>query len=443
MKTHRILLAALVGLLACNTVLTDQSHAPVSSVVMTPDSTDLPVGTATQVQAFPLDSTGALRPGQDIVWATADANIATVDDTGGVTGMGNGTVSITATVKGIVGTTRVRVGQAPQIALAVDSVRFDAQAGQGSPPPQNVNITNAGGLSLSGLSVGTITYGAGATGWLLTQFDTTVAPAVLTLTGATGAITAVGTYQATIPIIGTGASNNPQNIDVFLVVAPGPPTSYQMTMTAGNNQLAQAGTLLPVNPQVTVTDSFANPIVGLPVTFLVTAGGGVIGGSATVNTDGNGQASVASWTIEANGAVPADGRYVNQLQANAPSTSAVTFQALAYFSYTTNVHALFGTMGCNGCHGAANFGGLQLNGTASTTYANELFNVPTGCGAGAFIQVAPGGNIAAETNSLLIQKLDHTAPAACPGAMPNNSTTIPAATRDTIRAWIRAGAPLN
>ncbi|MEP7325072.1 MAG: Ig-like domain-containing protein [Gemmatimonadota bacterium] len=442
-KMSLVLMLVLASLVACATVLTDQSNAPIASVRMTPDSTDVPIGTATQLLAFPLDSTGALRPGQNVTWASSDQLVATVDNTGGVVGIGNGTATITATVKGIQGVARVRVGPAPQIALAADSIEFDAQAGQASPAPQTVAVTNTGGLTLSGLTVGGITYSAGAQNWLLAQFDTTVAPATLTLTPATGAITTVGTYTATVPIAAPGASNTPQQVDVFLVVAPGPPTTYQMVITAGNNQLAAAGIALPTNPQVTVTDSFSNPIAGLPVTFQVVAGGGSLSGATVVNTDGTGNAVATGWTVQANGSVPADGRYVNQLQATAPSTTGVTVQALAYFSYAANVHGIFAAQGCNGCHGVANFGGLELDQSAAVTYANELFDVPTGCASGTLKQVASGGGIPAETASLLINKLDHTAPAACPSGMPNNATLIPAATRDTIRAWIRAGAPLN
>jgi hypothetical protein len=215
-----------------------------------------------------------------------------------------------------------------------------------------------------------------------------------------------------------------------------------MVITAGNNQQVIAGTTLPTNPQVTVTDSFANPIAGLPVTFVVTGGGGSITG-AVVNTDANGVAEVGSWTVQAMGAVPADGRYLNQLEASAPSAGSLAFIALAYFSYTATIHPMWPTYGCAGCHGGANLGGLQLNGTADATYANELVDVPTACATGGLIQVASGGGIAAEVNSLLMAKLDSIAPAACPAPMPPNGVLIPPAVRDTIRAWIRAGAPLN
>ena len=430
------------ALLSCTNVLTDADIAPISTVRVAPDSMDLAIGLATRVEAFPLDNSGAFRPGSTIIWATSDAGVATVDDTGGVVGVGSGTVTISATAKGVTGTARVRVGPAPTIALASDSITFNAQAGQGSPLPQSVGITNTGGLTLAGLTVGTIDYGTGPQFWLLTQLDTTVAPANLSITAATGGITQAGTYVATIPIIATGASNSPATLEVVLEVVPGPPTSYQMVITAGNNQQVVAGTTLPANPQVTVTDSFANPIVGLPVTFVVTGGGGGITG-AVINTDGNGVAAVGSWTVQAVGPVPADGRYVNQLEASAPSAGSLAFTALAYFSYTATIHPMWPTYGCAGCHGNANLGGLQLNLTAAATHAGELFNVPTLCASGALTQVSSAGGITGEANSLLIAKLDNTSPAACTAPMPPNGVLIPAAVRDTIRAWVRAGAPLN
>ena len=432
----------LAVLLACTNVLTDAEIAPIVSVRVSPDSLDLPIGSTSRVEAFPLDSTGAFRPGSSTIWSTSDAQIVTVDDTGGLVGVGAGTATISAVTRGVTGTARVRVGPAPAISLSSDSITFNGQAGQGSPLPQVVAITNAGGLTLSGLTVGTIDYGTGPQFWLLTQLDSTTAPTNLTITAATGGITQAGTYVANIPLVAAGASNSPDTIEVVLVVVPGPPTTYQMVITAGNNQEVVAGTTLPINPQVTVTDSFANPIAGLPVTFVVTGGGGNVTG-AVVNTDANGVAAVGSWTIQAMGAVPADGRYLNQLEASAPSAGSLAFNALAYFSYSATIHPMWPVYGCAGCHGGANLGGLQLNGTAAATHAGELFDVPTACAAGALTQVSSAGGISGEANSLLMAKLDNTSPAACPAPMPPSGVLIPVAVRDTIRAWIRAGAPLN
>ena len=342
------------------------------------------------------------------------------------------------------------VGPVERVRVTPDSMdlplgtaaRLDAVAGQGSPQPQSVAITNAGGLSLSGLTIGAIDYGTGPASWLTAALDTTVAPATLTLQAVTGTITQAGSYLALVPIIAAGATNSPDTLRVVLEMVPGPPATYQMNIVAGNNLVVTAGSNVPVRPAVVITDNFSNPIAGLPVTFLVVAGGGNITG-ASVMTDAAGRAEVGSWTLEANGSVPADGKYVNQLQASAPSAGAVTFAGLAYFSYTANVHPLWALHGCAGCHGNANLGQFRLNGTAVETYTNELFNVPTLCAAGALRQVSPGGGIAAENASVLIAKLDNTAPAACPTPMPTSGVLIPAAARDTIRAWIRAGAPLD
>jgi hypothetical protein len=89
---------------------------------------------------------------------------------------------------------------------------------------------------------------------------------------------------------------------------------------------------------------------------------------------------------------------------------------------------------------------LNLAGTASSIYSTELFNVATSCAFGVgVLEVAPGGGATAEANSLLMIKLDHAlslATSPCTSGMPP-AGPLPAAVRDIVRAWIRAGAPLN
>jgi hypothetical protein len=105
-----------------------------------------------------------------------------------------------------------------------------------------VTITNGGGGTLSGLGVGTITYGAGATGWLQAPtLNTTSAnpSATLTLQPVTGALTA-GTYTATVPVTSAVASNSPQNVTVTFVVGTSTtctPTAYTVGSTV-NGTLA-------------------------------------------------------------------------------------------------------------------------------------------------------------------------------------------------------------
>ncbi len=213
--------ALAVALCAC-TVLTEQVIAPVVSVRVTPDSADLPIGRSFHMHAFPIDSTGAFHPVSGMAWATSDAGIVAVDDTGGAVGIGAGTATITVASRGIMGTARVRVGTPPIINVATDSLEFLAAVGGESPDSQEIAIVNAGGLSLAELAVDTIDYGSGPRDWLVAHFDTTVAPATLTLSATTDTLTQPGTYLATVSITGEWATNVPYVITVVLQLDPAP-----------------------------------------------------------------------------------------------------------------------------------------------------------------------------------------------------------------------------
>jgi hypothetical protein len=128
-------------------------------------------------------------------------------------------------------------------------VTFGAQVGGGNPTAQTVNITNSGTGSLSGLTVGTITYGSGASGWLNASLAGSSAPAAITLNAATGSLTQ-GSYSATIPITSSGATNSPQSLKVtFLVFPPagnttlalGQDTTFLSTPVIATNLVLQPG----------------------------------------------------------------------------------------------------------------------------------------------------------------------------------------------------------
>jgi hypothetical protein len=111
----------------------------------------------------------------------------------------------------------------PAIGLTPASVRFGALPGGANPAGQTVLIRNCGGQTLSGLAVGTISYGAGQpTGWLGVSLSGTTAPATLTLSVTTGGL-AAGTYTASVPVTSSVASNSPQTVSVTFVVDPSAP----------------------------------------------------------------------------------------------------------------------------------------------------------------------------------------------------------------------------
>jgi len=207
--------------LSC-TVLTEQVVAPVVGVRVTPDSADLPIGRSFHMHAFPIDSTGAFHPVSGLAWATSDASIVTVDDTGGAAGIGAGTATITVAARGIMGTARVRVGAPPVFAVTPDSIEFIAVVAGASPDSQEIAISNAGGLSLTGLAVDTIDYGSGPRDWLAARFNTTVAPATLVITVATDSLRQPGTYLATVGLAAEWAPNAPYDIRVVLQLGLSP-----------------------------------------------------------------------------------------------------------------------------------------------------------------------------------------------------------------------------
>jgi adhesin/invasin len=84
-------------------------------------------------------------------------------------------------------------------------------------------------------------------------------------------------------------------------------------------QAGLAGQAAGNPPMVAVRDALGNPVAGVTVTFSVTAGGGSLTG-ATVVTDNNGIAGVASWTF---GAVAG----LNTVVATSTGLASVTFNA--------------------------------------------------------------------------------------------------------------------
>jgi len=161
---------------------------------------------------------------------TAPSTITFAATTGSLAaGTYNATTTVSSTAPGVTNSPRTvsvtlivsSAVTAPTISLSSTSARFTATTGGGNPAPQTLQITNGGTGTLSGLSVGSISYGAGQpTGWLGGTLAGSSAPTSLTLSSTVGAL-AAGTYGATVSVQSTapGVTNSPQSISVTLVVA--------------------------------------------------------------------------------------------------------------------------------------------------------------------------------------------------------------------------------
>lgn len=112
------------------------------------------------------------------------------------------------------------------IVLSESAVDFQAEEGGENPPGQEIGVTNGGDEALTDLT-SDLEYAAGQpTGWLTASPTATTAPATLTLDAAVGSL-AAGSYEATVFVRASTASNTPQTVDVTFDVQspPGDPAS--------------------------------------------------------------------------------------------------------------------------------------------------------------------------------------------------------------------------
>ncbi|HEU5210267.1 MAG TPA: fibronectin type III domain-containing protein [Longimicrobiales bacterium] len=130
-------------------------------------------------------------------------------------------------------TLEVREGP-PAIAVNPTSVAFAMTTQQNDPEPVSVQVTNAGGGTLTGLSR-SVSYTSGQpTGWLTATLSGTTAPTSVVLTAKRGAL-APGTYTARVRLSAGSATNSPVDVPVSFTVAdvaPASPASLTSTVVS-------------------------------------------------------------------------------------------------------------------------------------------------------------------------------------------------------------------
>jgi uncharacterized protein YjdB len=100
--------------------------AAVASVKIEPDTLTLQVGAAAQLRATAYDAQGNVLTGRVVVWTSSSASVITLGAAGSITGAGEGSATITATVEGVSGRATVKVLAAtPPPPAAVASVKIE------------------------------------------------------------------------------------------------------------------------------------------------------------------------------------------------------------------------------------------------------------------------------------------------------------------------------
>ena len=255
----------------------DVSAAPVASVSVSPASPSVTVGRTVQLTGTPLDSGSVALSGRMVTWASSDARIATVNDSGLVTGVAAGMVTITATSEGQSGASAVSV-TAPVASVSVSPASVSLMTGQ------TVQLT-ATPLDASGIVL---------VGRMVTWASSHTATA--TVSGS-GLVTAAGAGTVTITATSEGQSGA-SAVSVMAPVASVSVSPASLSLTIGQT----------VQLTATPLDASGNVGVGRLVTWAssdaglaIVSGSGLVTGVAagwgTITATSEGKSGTAAITV--------------------------------------------------------------------------------------------------------------------------------------------------
>lgn len=294
------------------TAMLQVSRPPVGLVTVTAPSQTLAVGTRMRLALVVRDTAGTILTDRLGTWATSAASVASVSADGEVLGLAAGTVTITATVESRAGSATIQVVPAAPAA------------------PATVTITPATATLMVGATASLTAVARDATGTVLAGRTTVWSSSDTTraTVSAIGLVTAHGVGTATIRAavdgtVGTSA--------LSITAAPSSSGPYTLAISSGNGQTGLVGATLPLPPAVQLRDGSGRGVPGVPVSFVVTAGGGRLS-TTSATTNASGVATAGSWTL---GALA--GTNVVQASAQAPNGTPLvaTFTATAITSTPT------------------------------------------------------------------------------------------------------------
>ncbi|MGQ0646354.1 MAG: beta strand repeat-containing protein [Gemmatimonadaceae bacterium] len=282
--------------------ITVKPVAPVvSSVSVTLNSTLLNVAQTTQAVAVPRDNAGNAITGQTITWSSSDNSVATVSSTGLVTAVNGGSVSIEATVSGVLGGAALTVNAAPPAPVATVSISLSpTTVGAGQQSQATVVLRDAAGNVLTGRTIG---------------FSSSN-PSVATVS-AGGLVAGVANGTASITATSGGISGA-----ATITVSGGAPVVTSVTVTAPVTTLSVNDTTRAV---ATALDQSGNPISGM-VTYWASSNAAIakVGAGGKVTALSAGSATV---TATAGGVSGSLGFVVTGAQAAACANVALTLNS--------------------------------------------------------------------------------------------------------------------
>lgn len=238
----------------------------------------------------PLDLTAAvydstlLLVGHPVTWTSSAPAVASVTPVGPdsviVTPLAAGTTVIKASTGGVSDSafiTVIATRGTVVIGLSRTALTDTYALSLGTnPPPSVISVTDSGTAPLTGLSLGAITYSAGATGWLTATLSSSTASTNITVSPTPNTLAVpprVGTYTASFQVSSPLASNSPRTVVVTLNVTAGPSAIIDLSTAAVTDTFALSLGTNPPRSVINVTDGGALALTGLSLGAVTYQGG--------------------------------------------------------------------------------------------------------------------------------------------------------------------------
>ena len=256
------------------------SNQPVASVTIAPTPATVHVGYSRLFIATVRNNAGQTLLGRAVVWTSTNQAIATVDQSGLVTGVSAGSVQIQATSEGVQGTSLVTIDLVAVSSVSVtppSATIMPGQTQQLSATPQDSANTPITGPALGGR----------ATTW--TSLNT--AAATVNANGlVTGVAQGAANVRATI-----GGTNGQSAITVNPL-----PSATQLAITTQPSATVQNDAAFPVQPVIQLKDASGNNVSTAGVVIqaaIVAPGTGTLGGTLSATTNASGAATFSNLKI--------------------------------------------------------------------------------------------------------------------------------------------------
>ena len=249
----------------------------VASVNVTPSLSTITVGGTVHLQAHPLDAGGNPLDGRTVTWSSDNDAVATVDDSGVVTGVATGTANVTATSEGKTGTAGINVGAAVAASITVEPPSVTVTTGQSA--QLTATVKDASGNVISGAPV---SWSVDNTGVALVSSTGLVAGQ----SAGTATVTATsGAAHVNVPVTVTLPPANAVIVSpstVALLITQQQQLTATVTDAAGHPLSGQTVTWQSNNTGVATVSASGVVSALLPGSAIITGTSGTVSGEAHV-----------------------------------------------------------------------------------------------------------------------------------------------------------------